>query len=135
MSSDITKGLLDNLTINKKVLTKTMKLVEQAEKLIIKNSNLDHLGELLNESSRLKFQANPKAGTAPIIEFLDMGIAAGALGGKVLGAGGGGFCLFWLKENDKERFRHKFNLGQEVPFRIDFSGSSIVASQRWQCLV
>lgn len=98
MSSDITKSLLENLDSNNINLNKTFNLVQQAEKLILEGSNLDYLGELLNESSRLKFQANPKAGTAPVIEFLENGIAAGALGGKILGAGGGGFCLFWLKK-------------------------------------
>ncbi len=135
LSSDVSRGLIDNLLANESVLIKTMELVDIAEKLLVENSDLDALGELLQETSNLKFKANPYAGTSAIHEFLNNGIASGALGGKVLGAGGGGFCLFWLKKNDKERFRNGFKLGKEVPFKVDFSGASIVASQPWECLV
>lgn len=137
VSSDVSRGLIDNLltSTSKNVLTRTMELVEIAEKLIVENSDLDELGALLKETSNLKFKANPLAGSAAIYEFLNIGIAAGALGGKILGAGGGGFCLFWLKKNDKERFRSTFKLGKEVPFKVEFSGASIVASQPWECLI
>ena len=135
LSSDVSKGLIDNLLTSKHVLTRTMELVDVAEKLIVENSDLDELGELFKETSDLKFTANPLAGTTAIHEFLNSGIAAGALGGKILGAGGGGFCLFWLKKNDKERFRSRFKLGKEVPFKVDFTGASIIDSQPWECLV
>jgi len=135
LSSDVSKGLIDNLLNSRNVLTRTMELVDVAENLIVENSDLDELGELFKETTNLKFTANPLAGTAAIHEFLNIGIMAGALGGKILGAGGGGFCLFWLKRNDKERFRSKFKLGKEVQFKVDFSGASIVASQPWECLV
>lgn len=134
-SSDISKGLINNLSKRNSVLVRTMKLVEIAEKLMVETSDLDELGELFKETSDLKFAANPLAGTAAIHEFLNAGVKAGALGGKILGAGGGGFCLFWLKRNDKERFRTRFKLGKEVPFKVDFSGASIVASQPWECLI
>jgi D-glycero-alpha-D-manno-heptose-7-phosphate kinase len=55
------------------------------------------------------------------------GLESGALGAKVLGAGGGGFCLFWLKSNDRQRFKSKFGLGIEVPFRLDFDGTTLLA--------
>ena len=132
ISSDISKGLLDNLSKSEKSLKKTMDLVEVAENLISENADLDILGELLQEATRLKFEANPSAETPSILYFISEGIKNGALGGKILGAGGGGFCLFWLKKGDKQRFKSMFTLGKEVPFKIDFSGASIIASQPWK---
>ncbi|NBO36851.1 hypothetical protein EBU91_04885 [bacterium] len=132
MSSDISRGLLENLSKSEKVLKKTMELVDVAENLIAKNSNLDVLGDLLQEATKLKFEANPFAETPSILSFIGQGIKNGALGGKILGAGGGGFCLFWLKKGDKQRFKSEFKLGKEVPFKIEFSGASIIASQPWK---
>ena len=132
ISSDISKGLLENLSKSEKVLKKTMELVYVAENLISENSDLDVLGDLLQEATKLKFEANPFAETPSILSFIGQGIKNGALGGKILGAGGGGFCLFWLKRGDKQRFKSEFKLGKEVPFKIDFSGASIIASQPWK---
>lgn len=98
LSSDVSKGLIDNLLTSKNVLTRTMELVDVAEKLIVENSDLDELGELFKETSDLKFTANPLAGNTAIYEFLNIGIAAGALGGKILGAGGGAFAYFGLRK-------------------------------------
>jgi D-glycero-alpha-D-manno-heptose-7-phosphate kinase len=132
ISSDISKGLLENLSKSEKVLKKTMDLVDVAENLISGNTDLDILGDLLREATKLKFEANPSAQTPSILNFISQGIKSGALGGKILGAGGGGFCLFWLKKGDKQRFKSSFKLGKEVPFKIDFSGASIIASQPWK---
>ena len=132
ISSDISKGLLENLSKSEKVLKKTMDLVDVAENLISENTDLDILGDLLQEATKLKFEANPSAETPSILNFISQGIKSGALGGKILGAGGGGFCLFWLKKDDKQRFKSAFKLGKEVPFKIDFSGASIIASQPWK---
>jgi D-glycero-alpha-D-manno-heptose-7-phosphate kinase len=132
ISSDISKGLLENLSKSEKVLQKTMDLVDVAENLISENTDLDILGDLLQEATKLKFEANPSAQTPSILNFISQGIKSGALGGKILGAGGGGFCLFWLKKDDKQRFKSAFKLGKEVPFKIDFSGASIIASQPWK---
>ena len=124
ISSDISKGLLENLSKSEKVLKKTMDLVDVAENLISENTDLDILGDLLQEATKLKFEANPSAETPSILNFISQGIKSGARGG--------GFCLFWLKKDDKQRFKSAFKLGKEVPFKIDFSGASIIASQPWK---
>jgi D-glycero-alpha-D-manno-heptose-7-phosphate kinase len=61
-----------------------------------------------------------------IDDFFDKAMKCGAVGGKILGAGGGGFCLFWVDPNNRERFLRDFDLGVEVPFRIDFQGTTCV---------
>ena len=49
---------------------------------------------------------------------------AGALGGKVLGAGGGGFCMFWVGREGREEFLNKFGAGTHVPIRISMDGTT-----------
>jgi D-glycero-alpha-D-manno-heptose-7-phosphate kinase len=61
-------------------------------------------------------------------EFRAHAEKCGAIGWKILGAGGGGFFLFWLKENDKIRFLNDFKLGIQIPFEIEFEGSQSLNS-------
>jgi galactokinase/mevalonate kinase-like predicted kinase len=48
------------------------------------------------------------------------------LGGKVLGAGGGGFCMFWVKEDGQEEFLERFDFGTHVPVQISNEGSTCI---------
>ena len=65
----------------------------------------------------------------PQIDFLyDLGMANGALGGKLLGAGGGGFMLFFVPEEEQPRLRKAMSKYYEIPFSIGAPGSSIVHS-------
>lgn len=127
-SSDISTGLLEDLDKKFEVMSKTRSLVVQAKNILDSNGDLDEIGRLLDEGWSYKKEANPFAVTSHLEEFISRGQEAGALGAKVLGAGGGGFCLFWLKSNDRERFKATFNLGIEVPFRMDFSGATVLAN-------
>jgi D-glycero-alpha-D-manno-heptose-7-phosphate kinase len=63
-----------------------------------------------------------------INQWYDLARANGAVGGKLIGAGGGGFLLFYASE--KERLRHCMRLAglKEVRFRFDFEGTKLVAS-------
>lgn len=129
-SSDVSSGLIEDLHKKEFMLNKTRSLVSAARKIFDTAGNLDLIGDLLLEGWKLKKQANSLAATPILDEFIQKGLSAGALGGKVLGAGGGGFCLFWLKHNDRERFRRVFQLGIEVPFKIDFSGVTVLAKDK-----
>ena len=61
-----------------------------------------------------------------IDDFFEKAMKCGAVGGKILGAGGGGFSLFWVDPDNRERFLRDFDIGVEVPFRIDFQGTTCV---------
>ena len=127
-SSDISTGLLEDLDSKFEVMSKTRSLVVQAKNIFDSDGDLDEIGRLLDEGWSYKKEANPFAVTSHLEEFIARGQEAGALGAKVLGAGGGGFCLFWLKSNDRERFKATLNLGIEVPFRMDFSGATLLVN-------
>ena len=81
-----------------KSLKEIYKLVDEAEKILTnKENNLDEIGRLLDYTWRLKRQTGSAISTDSIDYLYNMGIKAGALGGKLLGAGGGGFLIFYIE--------------------------------------
>ena len=128
ISSEIQSGLTDGL-LNKKVELEELRLlVYRAKEILEQNRNLDEFGELLKTSWNLKKSMNAMSSTSILDDFIDQGFKAGAIGAKVLGAGGGGFILLWLREGQKNEFSKRFNLGTHVPFEIDFEGSTVLES-------
>jgi D-glycero-alpha-D-manno-heptose-7-phosphate kinase len=81
---------------------------------------------MLDESWDLKKAMNSHAVTSDLEILKQRSKSAGAIGGKVLGAGGGGFCIFWVKDGDREKFIKEFNLGTYVPVKISEEGSTFV---------
>ena len=88
--------------------------------------NLDLFGELLNDQWKIKRSLTNKISNKDIDLIYELGIDSGAIGGKLLGAGGGGFMLFYVPKKFQNKV--KKNLGDKlyVPFRFDFTGSKIV---------
>lgn len=126
-SSEVSKGLISNLLNNKYLMQKTMKLVQESAKLISSNADLDIIGEMLNESSEIKKELNPFSVTGNIEELLNCGRNAGGLGGKILGAGGGGFCMFWVKNGQRDRFLKRMPNLVHVPIKISLEGTTVVS--------
>jgi D-glycero-alpha-D-manno-heptose-7-phosphate kinase len=83
-------------------------------------------GEILDEG----WQKKKKLSDAISNEFIDAhyatALANGAMGGKLLGAGGGGFLLFIVDPNKRDHLRQKMAPLQELDFNFDFFGSSII---------
>jgi len=92
---------------------------------ILENGDLDEFGKLLTQQWGLKFSRSPSATHSEVDRWIQQGIANGAIGGKLVGAGGGGFLLF-LAEN-KNALRSKMTeIGlREVDFGFDYRGSVI----------
>jgi D-glycero-alpha-D-manno-heptose-7-phosphate kinase len=125
-SSDVQANLLLNLKEKSKTMFRTIELAQECRKVLAENADLDLIGEMLVESWSLKKTMNAHAITPALEEVWLKSRKAGALGGKVLGAGGGGFCMFWVKEGQKEEFLRKLDFGTYVPVKIDFQGSTCV---------
>jgi D-glycero-alpha-D-manno-heptose-7-phosphate kinase len=83
---------------------------------------------MLTSQWRLKLDRSPSTLHATINSWIEAGISAGALGGKLVGAGGGGFLLFYAE--DKAGLRKKMSeIGlKEVPLSFDNVGSVLIAS-------
>jgi len=125
-SSDIQANLLVDLKKKSKVMVRTIELARECNKILQTRKDLDVIGDMLNESWILKKAMNSHAIT-PELEFLwQKSKSAGAIGGKVLGAGGGGFLMFWVKDGDQEKFVKEFDFGIHVPVKISEEGSTCV---------
>ena len=100
-------------------------LVREAKK-IIKNKKLDEFGNLLNESWLLKKSISKNISSNKIDEIYDKAISLGAKGGKLLGAGGGGFLLFYVPKERKKIFLKKLSKLLIIDFKFSDIGSTII---------
>lgn len=109
-------------------LKKMLLLVDRAYDALTGNGGLDEFGKLLHATWTEKKQLD-RSVSAPVIDRLyETGIAAGALGGKLLGAGGGGFMLLFVPPERQAAVRTALSGYHEVPFAINAPGSTVVHS-------
>lgn len=104
-----------------------MALVDEAERVLTdKHGDLDAFGRMLDETWRLKRQTGDAISTNSIDELYERGIRAGALGGKLLGAGGGGFLLFYVQPERKAAVMEAMKDLLYVPFRFEDGGTRVI---------
>jgi D-glycero-alpha-D-manno-heptose-7-phosphate kinase len=116
------------ITSNKtKELDTMVELCKEAENLLVSSENgFLEWGKLLNEQWKLKKSMTNLITTTKIDAMYEAAIKSGALGGKLLGAGGGGFILFFAPPEKHDEIKTNLNSFLHVPFNFDFSGSQIV---------
>lgn len=108
-------------------LIRMCEMVEQAERILVDSSApLRHFGELLDETWRLKRSLGAGISTNPIDDFYERAIAAGASGGKLLGAGGGGFLLFYCESDVQGSVRAALSDLMEIPFAFENDGVRVI---------
>ena len=127
-SSDIQKVNNVNGTEEKRSKLKKMyNLVDEAEAVLTNNDrNIDEFGELLNETWKLKKGTGNSISTGSIDELYDKGIKAGALGGKLLGAGGGGFLVFYVQPEKQEHVKKAMRDLMYIPFKFEDGGTRVI---------
>jgi D-glycero-alpha-D-manno-heptose-7-phosphate kinase len=92
----------------------------------LENNNLDDFGRILHENWLLKKSLTSGISTGIVDEMYNKGIEAGALGGKLLGAGGAGFILFYCPKEKQGEFRERMGIINELHFKFDNYGSKII---------
>ena len=92
----------------------------------LEQNNLDDFGRILHEGWLLKKSLTAGISNGIVDEMYNKGMAAGALGGKLLGAGGAGFILFYCPKDRQESFREQMGDINEMPFHFDNFGSKII---------
>lgn len=104
-----------------------VELVQEACALLGNNkSDLDGFGKLLDETWKIKRGITNKVSTSSIDRIYDKAMKAGAVGGKLLGAGGGGFILFYVNEEKQDDVRKELDSLVYVPFEFEDEGSRIM---------
>ena len=125
-ANDIAKSYIKTLT-NKNYhnLKFIMNSVDKAL-IYLKNNKLDDFGYLLHESWVYKRQLSKKVTNFKIDYLYNKAIKSGALGGKLLGAGGGGFMMLYVSKSKHDIFRKSFQNEVLVPFEFEKMGSKII---------
>jgi D-glycero-alpha-D-manno-heptose-7-phosphate kinase len=126
-ASDIAAEQIRQIPTKTSGLQKMMQLVDAATDILQKKEDgLDDFGRLLHEQWSIKRGMSSKISNDDIDAIYDSGMKAGALGGKLLGAGGGGFMLFYVRPDQQEQVREALKHLLYVPSRFDHLGSQIV---------
>ena len=108
-------------------LLEMYRLEDEAEAVLTgQTGDLDEFGRLLDATWRLKRQTGAKVSTDSIDGIYEKGLAAGALGGKLLGAGGGGFLLFYVPEEKQPAVMEAMKDLLHVPFRFEDGGTRVI---------
>ena len=123
---DIAKNYINKISKSKKKYIDNIKdYVDQGEK-ILNSKEIDDFGRLLHEGWQEKKELSNLISNKNIDYLYDQAIKYGALGGKLLGAGGGGFLLMYMKKNYQKKFFKKFRKIQNVSFDFYDKGSEII---------
>jgi len=126
-ASEIAKEQLKETPNRQKELTEIHQMVDEAEGIVANpNRSLDDFGRLLHQGWNIKRSLTQKISNSNIDEIYEAGLSAGALGGKLLGAGGGGFMLFFVPPERKGTLRTRLKKLLCVPFAFSDRGSNVV---------
>lgn len=108
-------------------LKEMLLLVDEAEKILVDSDrSIDDFGRLLHLTWQLKRQTGNSVTTEKIDSLYKKGLEAGALGGKLLGAGGGGYLLFYVQPEYQENVRNAMSELLYLPFEFENSGTKII---------
>ena len=107
-------------------LLEMLSLVDDAERVLTSKIDLNEFGRLLDYTWKLKRGISGRISTDSIDGLYKKGIEAGALGGKLLGAGGGGFLLFYVEEDKQESVHKAMENLLYVPFKFENSGTRVI---------
>ena len=125
-ASNIAKAQIASIPNKQAVLRRMHEMVHEAADILTGSGPLDPFGELLHEGWELKRSISPAISTPLIDNLYTAARAAGATGGKLLGAGGGGFVLLFVKPELRQRVLDALKKFLMVPFEFETNGTHIV---------
>ncbi|WP_347275121.1 hypothetical protein [Candidatus Kuenenia sp.] len=126
LASEIEEEKIKQISNKKSELSSLHNMVEEAINILNEEGDIVDFGRLLHEGWKLKKALSDKVSTIHIDDIYETGIKNGAIGGKLLGAGGGGFMLFFVKPDNRNKLRQALGHLLHVPFRFDTTGSQII---------
>ena len=125
-ASDVEAEKLKNFKDKNKELHMMAAMVQDGIDILKSNRSMDGFGKLLDQGWKLKRSLSPVVSTSKIDAIYDAGLKAGAIGGKLLGAGGGGFMLLFAPPERHKRIKEKLKKFLNVPFNFEYAGSQII---------
>jgi len=125
-ASDIAQTYVEILDGRRRQLRIMRDLVEESVELLHNDGDLTDFGKLLDEAWRTKASLSSSVTNSEIDGIYQTAVRAGAVGGKLMGAGGGGFMVFFVPPERQNRVREALRGLLHVPFRFEFFGSQII---------
>lgn len=130
IADEIAKSKIDNLKKRETELKRMREMVDEAITILVDPCvNINEFGKLLDLGWKYKRSLSDRVSTPEIDQIYDEAMRAGALGGKILGAGGGGFMLLFAKPEKHAAIRERLKNLVHVSFNFDDSGSRVVLYQ------
>lgn len=126
ISATIQEKTEKNIEKKQKQLIEMKQLVSEAEDILTSKSDLNEFGRLLDYTWKLKRNISSSISTNQIDEIYSKALSAGATGGKLLGAGGGGFLLFYVKKEKQKNVLEELKDLLYVPFCFETSGTQVI---------
>jgi D-glycero-alpha-D-manno-heptose-7-phosphate kinase len=125
-ASDIASSYVGSMEARAALLRKMQDYVDQSSAILGSNQDLVAFGELLHQAWLAKRSLSDKVSNPQVDALYESARSAGAIGGKLLGAGGGGFILFFVPPEHQAKVRQQLSRLIHVPFAFEFSGSQII---------
>ncbi len=126
-ASQVARETIDNIDDRKNELREILSMVDEAIEILDKSQNLIfEFGKLLHRSWELKQRLASSISTPEINEIYDTAMDAGAIGGKLLGAGGGGFMVFVVRPENQEKVAERLKNLVKVNFKFEIDGSKLM---------
>ena len=125
-ASEIAKEQIEQMDNKRNELLRIREMVDEGMSILTGRDDLDRFGQLLHEAWSLKRTLSSLVATPAIDQIYDEARNGGAIGGKLLGAGGGGFMLIFARKEDQPRITERLERLLLVPFRFEHSGSQII---------
>ena len=127
IASEVAKSTIENIKTRETELTRMKAMVEDGIRVLQSTQTpIAEFGRLLHEGWTYKRSLSKQVSTPEIDAMYETAIRAGATGGKILGAGGGGFLLMFVPPQLQARVRERLRHLIHVPFRFETSGSRVV---------
>lgn len=127
-SGEVSQTQQNNIPHKLSELHEMKSLVAEGEKILVSGNDLDDFGRLLDYTWRLKRTLSDKITTREIDDIYDSAVRAGATGGKILGAGSGGFMLLYVPREKRENVAKLFDPSRIIPFEFEDDGTKLIYS-------
>ncbi|GIW82363.1 MAG: galactokinase [Gemmatales bacterium] len=128
-SSDIAKSYVEQIGERERQLHVLAELVEESLDILTSGTDIRAFGDLLHEGWQIKRQLSPRVSNNRVDSLYERARAAGALGGKLTGAGGGGFLLLFVPPEKRTSVLQALDRQIHVPFHFEKAGSQIICNE------
>ena len=125
-AEEVAKSYVENIESKEKQLVRMREMVWEAISILNSDQSLDGFGRLLHEAWLAKRSLSSMVSNPLVDDMYDTALKAGALGGKLSGAGGGGFLMLFVPPKRQAHVKEKLNKRLHVPFRFESNGSQII---------